>query len=1686
MENKREKFPWVFDILLVLVLTIAAFLRFSGSDWGQMEHQHPDELSITSVTYNISLVGMQSDTLGPAPTLDNQPWRAAYPETFVDCLEWGGYFDTACSPLNPQNRGNTAFVYGTLPIFTIRYLAEWTGQMDNLKFFGRQMSAAADLVSILILYLIATRLYGRRVGLLAAAFASFAVMQIQQSHFFTTDNFAVTFMLLSAWLAVEIVVGKSVATRENSLQVPEGPMGESNPSRWKRLAASTWSLLRERDFVLSLLFGLAYGMAVASKLNAFPLALLLPLAFFVRYWKRGQPLTDRQRNLLIAALLAGGLIAVLSFRIFQPYAFDGLGINRLWLEKVREQRLQASPNNDIPWNLQWARRTHLYSFENLTAWGLGLPLGILSWIGFLWMAWRMFKGEWRQHLLLWSWTALYFGWQSLQYNPTMRYQLPIYPLLAMMAAWFVFSISRWKPGIFTRTHPGRVLAGVLGGVVLLATAIWAIAFTSIYTRAEPRVAASQWIYQNIPAPINLRLTLPDGSAYQQPLPFNPGIQVQADAPYQTVFAARQDGSLDSILLAHVADLFASGPQTLTLAVALVPDPQPDQVLALVSAHRDFTPLADPRGEPVDLILDQPVPVTAGQMYYLLLSTTGGALTLSGSTVVNETDYDWTLPFRIDGYDGFGGLYRGDLLLQIYWDDNADKLARYLNILNEGDYIFIPTNHQYAQVTRLPERYPLTTAYYRALLGCPDELDVISCYRQAEPGMYTGKLGFDLVVTFENYPTLGPLVINDQAAEEAFTFYDHPKVLIFKKNENYSSEQVAAILGAVDLSNVVHLLPGQADDYKSLMLTEDEQAVQQAGGTWSELFNSEALQNRYPGLGLVFWYLFIFLVGLFAYPLVRAAMPGLADGGYPLARIAGLLLWGWLIWLGGSNGIAYNKLNIAIAFGLVGLAGAWQAWSQRASLKEEWGRRWKFFLFIELLFLAFFLVDLFIRLGNPDLWHPSKGGERPMNFAQFNAILKSTTFPPYDPWYAGGYINYYYFGMMLVATPVKLLGIVPSIAFNFILPTLFAMVAAGVFSVGYNLVKPRLPETKVWSLWKDSWALLSGLSASAGIVLLGNLGVVRLFILGFQRNGAPGGVVEGANLLEKTWWSLKGFVLTLAGLPMPYSPGDWYWFASRIFAYPYQDFYEFPAFTFLWSDLHAHLIAYMLTIFVIAWIISLLQSRAAWPRKTAAGLGFFFGALAIGSLKPANTWDFYTYFIFGAVALFYAVYRYTRVDHFLPGLPGWTKRLALAGGAVVFLGGMAMLFFQPFAQSFGQAYSSVAKWTGMRTPLTAYLVQWGWLLFFIVSWMTWETRQWLAETPVSSLRKLRPYRDLILAALFIVFLLLVLQQVWVMLPSQTPPWKGVTILWLALPLALWAAVLLLFRPGLSDMKRLVLFMTGTGLLLTMLVELVVISGDVGRMNTLYKFGVQSWVLFAISAAACFAWLLLELPRWFPGWRLAWQVMASLLVMGAALFLLVAGVNKVRDRWVPGIPHTLDSMDYMQYATYSEFGRDFSLVEDYRAIRWLQENVQGSPVIVEAAPAGVQYTWLSRFSIYTGLPSVVGWQWHEQQQRVYFSVQVIQRGIDVDTFYTTSDIAAALDFLRRYNVRYIIIGQEELGKYTPVESLDPTMPTPPNGLLKFELYDGIFWQEVYRDGGTVIYEVPVDARSPELENGDGGTP
>ena len=1777
--NSRRKLV-VYGILLALIIFAAAFLRFRGLLWGEYQYLHPDERFLIWVGTDISPVNSLAE-----------------------------YWDTVNSSLNPHNRGHGFYVYGTLPLYLARYAVDWVyghSGFNEMTDVGRFLSAIADLLTVLFVYLIAEKVYNRRVGLLSAAFSAFAVLQIQQSHFFTVDTFTTFFSMLAIYFAAKVAYDKNKIGTDSNERDPTADKDspELHPSRIRQLFANPILLP-------SIGFGIALGLAASSKISVAPLALLLPVAMFIRLIDlKGIEQQHRTQDALLSLILAG-FVSLLVFRIFQPMAFTGPGFfgiipNEAWLANLRELQNQASGDVDFPPALQWARRPIWFAWQNIVLWGMGLPMGLLVWSGFLWIGWRIVKGDWRKHILLWGWAALIFVWQSLIFNPSMRYQLPIYPLLAIFAGWVVIRIFDWrtkkitaeeKPGkgwqienaaaagVNTRStfNWTKVIAIIIGSGVLIATAVYAISFSNIYTRPITRVEASRWIYQNIPGPINLPIQTLDGE-FNQPIPYPYNYVINSDTPFVNGFSAKQSGDLAGVKLGSIIDPYANfgdkefrltisedpGGRGRSESISLEADISPgeagsissfnvslDQPFELSQGEEYFIMLSLPPGHgPVivngsldisilgESLLDQSIPVTEaivdsinthqssfvaqasglltditlnivspgnpqertivvalygkpdgsdllaeaalsgvfypgdgfssndvafnnlvsleeGQQYYLNISMNdpSGGIMLRGTPIANEGAWDDGLPVRLDGYDGFAGIFEPGLNFDMYEDDNPNKLTRFYDILDHAEYLLISSSRQWGTLPRLPERYPMNSEYYRRLMGCPNEYSVEACYNIAQVGDFRGDLGFELVEVFQSDPGIGPLSLNDQSSEEAFTVYDHPKVLIFQKTPDYNPNSVRAILGAVDLSQVEHITPKKAGALpKDMMLPVDRLISQYSGGTWSQLFDFDNWQNRWPIVTLIIWYLAIALLGLIAYPILRLALSGLADRGYPLARVAGLLILSYVVWLAGSLKIPFSRTTITVVMILFMGLSAVMIYLQRASLRKEWRERRNYFLLIEGLFLAFFIFDLVIRLGNPDLWHPWKGGEKPMDFSYLNAVIKSTSFPPFDPWFAGGYINYYYYGFVLVGVMIKWLGIVPSIAYNLFIPTLFSMMAMGAFSIGWNLISAGRSGLFNRKPLLKSLPFITGIAAAIGVAVIGNLGTLRMILLGYQRLAAPGGNIEGANVIIQSVWTIRGALMTLTGAALPYGIADWYWLPSRVIPAPndVEPITEFPFFTVLYGDPHAHLFALPLTLLALGWALSVVLGKG-WRvdtndskarRTLRISTSLLLGGLAIGALRPTNTWDFPIYLVFGLLAVGYAVWmNYASSDRARIENKRYLfnfQKILIAIGAIVLLGLLSVILYQPYANWYVQGYSDINIWEGSHTPFWSYMTHWGVFLFVIISWMIWETREWMAETPLSRLRKLSPFRVHLLIGCLVLLALIIALLIW-----------GVSIAWIVLPVVVWAAILLL-RSGLSDAKRFVLVLIGAGLSLTLMVELIVLVGDIGRMNTVFKFYLQVWTLLALSSAAGFGWIITSFKRWLPSWRAAWQMILILLVASAALYPLLGGAAKIKDRMAPDAPHTLDGMAFMAYAEYDDLGTRMDLSQDQQAIRWLQENVLGSPVIIEGNM--VEYHWGTRNTIYTGLPNVIGWNWHQRQQRALSPEYLIPERIsDVNEFYITSDPSQTKDILDKYGVEYVIVGQLEQALY------------PGQGLEKFSTLQGVLWQEVFRFEDTVIYQV-----------------
>jgi YYY domain-containing protein len=527
----------------------------------------------------------------------------------------------------------------------------------------------------------------------------------------------------------------------------------------------------------------------------------------------------------------------------------------------------------------------------------------------------------------------------------------------------------------------------------------------------------------------------------------------------------------------------------------------------------------------------------------------------------------------------------------------------------------------------------------------------------------------------------------------------------------------------------------------------------------------------------------------------------------------------------------------------------------------------------------------------------------------------------------------------------------------------------------------------------------------------------------------------------------------------------FWRSSRMLP-PTISITEFPYFSFLFADLHAHMMAIAFQILAIgiaaALVLGARGERGSWHEWVIIALL----GLVVGSLRWINSWDYPPFLLLALAAL---VISERNVEG---GFDLMAKRLALKAALLV---GVSFLAYQPFLANYESPVSGVVA-SPETTPLHQYLAHFGvfaaliggWLLFHL--WRAMRASRLVRfaggrwRTPVAS-------REEASQLLFAAALLFFLSALAFLLIERGNGFVAMLLPALALVIYLALRELGGRRPD-AAIRLFVLALTGLGLGLSMGVDIVTLQGDITRMNTVFKFYLHTWVVYAL-AASFVAWHLAFVswrPSLSPAARRASKFAASgaiagvaLLLLGAVFYPLFATSARLDDRF-EDTARTLDGAAYMQLATYNDEHGPIDLSYDYEGIQWLRRNVEGSPVIVEGRSP--LYRWGGRFTIYTGLPAVVGWDWHQMQQRGDYGYMVGERAVAVDAFYTEPDVAAAQRFLRRFEVSYVIVGRLEQLYY------------PPSGLAKFEAgLDGVL-QPVFENAELTIYRVEPLALTPAL--------
>ena len=992
-------------------------------------------------------------------------------------------------------------------------------------------------------------------------------------------------------------------------------------------------------------------------------------------------------------------------------------------------------------------------------------------------------------------------------------------------------------------------------------------------------------------------------------------------------------------------------------------------------------------------------------------------------------------------------------LPLYDADGARKTRLLADELAAADYLVFFSNRLYGTIPRLPERYPVSREYYRLL--------------------FTGQLGYRLVNVEATYPKLfdvrfidetyarpdlpdpasaalgdsfGALDLSLGHADESFSVYDHPKVLVFENAGGLSAETLSRTI-----SSAAPVFQGRSATEKrplGLMMSPSLAEAQQRGGTWGDIVSTGRWTNRLPILA---WLVVVEGIALLVLPLTMVIFRLLPDRGFLFSKALGLLSVGLIVWLLASlRWMAFSQGSIAVGASVVALGSLLVLARNRDEIVAFIRARWRVLLIGEAVFLLAFFAFLAIRMANPDLWHPFRGGEKPMDLAYLNAVVRSSYMPPYDPWFAGGYLNYYYWGQFIVATLVRATGIDPTVAFNLAVPLFFALTAAGSYAIVYNLaestrrVKPAREGSGRWG-WSP---VAAGLGAVLFVTVLGNL--------------------DGAIQVGQGVWNAL-FVNA------PFGEFE-FWQSSRMMAPdpPGHEITEFPFFTFLFADLHAHMMALPFTLLALGLGLTVILGGRSRGKETARWSGAEVMTLValgvtVGSLRLLNAWDLPTYLAIAVAAVFAAeVFANGGVSLVALARAGVKALIVFAAGFVAFL-------------PFDLAYEAFFNWvepTTNTTVLWQFLAISGLFVFILGSFFIGESVDWLraagrhaslgagrllqaVSEPDDASRAARAIAILLAGAAIggAIFAGVKITPVVADSAGSTVPFVAVLALLVAVAGARWLLGARADGPQLTFVALIV----GVALALVMGLDVLRVEGDIDRMNSVFKFYLQVWVLLALASAYAL-WRLAEGRRVamirLPARKKVWVGALVALLASAAVYPVLGTHDRLRDRFdgeTAGV--TLDGVAYAVEAVYRDAKGKIALAPDLAGVDWLKRNVSGSPIVLEGVTP--TYQWGGRVSVYSGMPSVVGWQWHQQQQRWGYRGAVTDRIADVNRLYGTTSPSEALALIQKYGVRYIYVGQVERLYYDEA------------GLRKFDGALAGALERVFATDHVTIYRVRDDA-------------
>lgn len=698
-----------------------------------------------------------------------------------------------------------------------------------------------------------------------------------------------------------------------------------------------------------------------------------------------------------------------------------------------------------------------------------------------------------------------------------------------------------------------------------------------------------------------------------------------------------------------------------------------------------------------------------------------------------------------------------------------------------------------------------------------------------------------------------------------------------------------------------------------------------------------------------WWCVSFILGIGLLPLSRKLMGWMADEGYLASKVLTLLISGWVNWLICYVGIQFISLVSWAVLILVSAA----AWSSAIHFSGKKPQRYvseiassvignSMVWLEEVIYFGMFVFWLYVIGFRPEAF----GTERLMDYGFMATMIRSRAVPAVDMWYSDGILNYYYGGQYYVVYLIRLCMTELRFAYN-----LFrAMLPALSFVLAFDMILTLFNRTykKEEGKGNNKLQYLAGVLGGAALTFAGN----GHFILFYKIIPMLQELV-GVDEVKRYWFSDSTRYI-----------GYWPDVEDKTI-------HEYPAYSFLLGDMHAHVINLM---FILLFLIILMgwcfrQNPVPGKSRVKANAKSILVAILqpeiimmsflVGIFKWTNFWDFAIYFgLAGLVLLAMNIRNYQRQP--------WTVVVLTALEAVEALI-ISEIVTLPFTLDFDSMFQGVAT-VENNSRFYQLVILWGIpvitvIIYTIFAYIT-ESEEFETTT-----RKIR-------------------------------------FTWLHLDLTTIVTVIM----GLY------------GIVLIIIPEILYVKDIYGvghsRSNTMFKFTYQAFILFALVMSYALMRMVAEAKKNTFVKKCATVLMILLICtvgyLPAGIKLWFGDITKVSQ---------YRGSDATRYIATE-------LPGDESAIHWLDQNVKDSVVVLEAD--GNSYSNYNIVSGVTGLPTVLGWYTHERLWRNDNTDDLNVRAADVRTIYTSTDIEQVKELLQKYHVAYIFVGSKEWEKYEDVQT------------------------------------------------------